>query len=135
MLLGLRVIKKASNAITLRGCYIDKISNNAEVSVKGSAFNFRAMLSITSLVSGMSIGCNDSLFTRESVLNEDFLNFFGLTVQRDNDTEKFFISEQTEQINYVSTKDSSQFLTFALMISSHFLLLNRIQQAVLLYWP
>jgi len=117
VVLGLKILEKNDDKITLQGIFPKQITPNSEVDAKGSGFVFRAMLSISALTDTLTIKCDLSLYSRESVLDKDFLAFLGVNVIKSDNELKFITNRTAVTTNKISVEKSSQFLSIAMMLS------------------
>ncbi|WP_413738541.1 hypothetical protein ACL2XP_10415 [Sodalis sp. RH21] len=117
--LGLKILNESEDRITLQGIIPEQITPNADVNAEGSGFVFRAMVAISALTETLVIRCNASLYSRDSVLDKDFLSYLGVNVTKSDSELKFTTTCVPMTSNKISTEKSSQFLSMAMMLANH----------------
>jgi 3-phosphoshikimate 1-carboxyvinyltransferase len=119
VILGLKIKGKNKNSIVLQGVSPEQITKNAEVNAEGSGFIFRAMVAIAALTNSINIKCNASLYSRDSVLDNDYLSYLGVSVTKSDCEFKFSTTRVAVTSNKISINKSSQFLSMAMILCVH----------------
>lgn len=115
---GLEILYEDKTTLLLRGVGRD-LSCHGEIYAGGSGMLFRMCAALASLIENckVTIQCNESLFSRESVFDEDFCNYLDIDIERIAG-EKVIITKNKSNIKKpLTVTNSTQFITFSLFVA------------------
>ncbi|MDE9485256.1 3-phosphoshikimate 1-carboxyvinyltransferase [Xenorhabdus bovienii] len=115
---GLKILHKDGTTLLLRGVGRN-LSYNGEIYAGGSGMLFRMCAALASLIDNekIVIKCNESLFNRESVFDEDFCNYLDIHIERIENERIIITKSETNIKNPLTVLNSTQFITFALFVA------------------
>ncbi|PHM50107.1 3-phosphoshikimate 1-carboxyvinyltransferase [Xenorhabdus miraniensis] len=115
---GLEILYEDKTTLLLRGVGRD-LSCHGEIYAGGSGMLFRMCVALASLIENckVTIQCNESLFSRESIFDEDFCNYLDIDIER-IEGEKVIITKNKSNIKKpLTVTNSTQFITFCLFVA------------------
>ncbi|NTZ08627.1 3-phosphoshikimate 1-carboxyvinyltransferase [Burkholderia metallica] len=114
---GMKVLAREANALILQGVGRE-VEVGEPIDAEGSGMLFRISTALASLANGVvRIRCNDSLFSRDSVLDEAFFSHLGVQVRRrERNLVEVSPKPYPTRIPMI-TRKSTQFASFALFVA------------------
>ncbi|NLS54105.1 hypothetical protein [Hafnia alvei] len=114
---GLNVLYKTHNKIIVKGVR-PPFKCSDIILANGSGMLFRITLALSSLSDGdIKIKCNNSLFNRTSLIDIGYLSHLNIDIEKINENIFSISRKKYDFKSPVGTNESTQFLTFLLLIS------------------
>jgi 3-phosphoshikimate 1-carboxyvinyltransferase len=114
---GLTVVERNGTSLTLQGVGGD-VEANGTIDAAGSGMLFRISAALASLANEpVTIRCNDSLFSRDSVFDDGFFSHLGIDASRSEGNLVTISRRSHSECAPLTTRKSTQFISFALFVA------------------
>ncbi|AGK49086.1 MULTISPECIES: 3-phosphoshikimate 1-carboxyvinyltransferase [Burkholderia] len=114
---GLTVVERGDTSLTLRGVGGD-VEASGTIDAAGSGMLFRMSAALASLSDRpVTIRCNDSLFSRDSVFDDSFFSHLGIDARRQAGNLVTISRQPHPERLALTTRKSTQFISFALFVA------------------
>ncbi|AJX32706.1 3-phosphoshikimate 1-carboxyvinyltransferase [Burkholderia oklahomensis] len=114
---GMTVVERTATSLTLRGVGSDVEASGA-IDAAGSGMLFRMSAALAALATEpVTIRCNDSLFSRDSVFDAGFFSHLGIDARRAEGNLVTISRKSHPERVPLTTHKSTQFISFALFVA------------------